>query len=271
MLKEEERDKSPRMTKEFLKNHCKQAKLYSTPYLNDVLYLHFKGFSKIENLEEYTGLRSIWLESNGIGRIENLDQQVELRCLYLHQNLIKKIENIEHLINLDTLNLSCNRISVIENLACLPKLNTLQMTHNYLTSVEDIAHLVMCKHLSVLDLANNKLSDPAVMEVFKAMKNLHVLNLMGNPCIRNIDSYRRNMIVNCKMLTYLDDRPVFDQERACCEAWAIGGREAEKEERERWVKKEQQKITDSVNALLNMRDRKQAEKSNQEAINSGWD
>ncbi|XP_035705534.1 dynein assembly factor 1, axonemal [Folsomia candida] len=93
------------------------------------------------------------------------------------------------------------------------------------------------------------------------MKNLHVLNLMGNPCIRTVDNYRRNMIVSCKLMTYLDDRPVFDKERACCEAWAIGGREAEKVERERWIQKEQQKITDSVNALIKMRDERQAEKA----------
>ena len=32
-----------RMTKEIILKHCKENKLYWTPYLNDVLYLHYKG------------------------------------------------------------------------------------------------------------------------------------------------------------------------------------------------------------------------------------
>ena len=61
---------------------------YETPELNDKLYLHFKGYRKIENLEPYTGLVSIWLDSNGFDKIEGLAHLTKLRSLFMQKNLI---------------------------------------------------------------------------------------------------------------------------------------------------------------------------------------
>ena len=89
------------MTKPVLKKLCREGKLYSTPSLNDKLYLHYKGFVRIENLDEYVGLRVLYLEGNGLVRIEGLDQLCELRHLYLQENCLEVMENLEALVSLD--------------------------------------------------------------------------------------------------------------------------------------------------------------------------
>ncbi|CAH8577949.1 unnamed protein product [Schistosoma mattheei] len=251
---EQENSKEPRMTKKFLKQHCAKNKLYQTPQLNDILYLHYNGFSKIENLEEYTNLKCLFLEVNGLLKIDGLHNQTELRSLYLAKNLIRSIENLDHMKYLDTLDVSYNMISKIENLDLLPNFTKLIISHNKLTEINDLIHLIKCEQLSVLDIQYNFIKDPNVVEeVFAKLPNLRVLYNQGNPFIREVKNYRKNIINQCKNLTYLDDRPVFPMDRACAEAFYSGGIEKEREIRQQWIDAEQKKILDSVKWLSNKR------------------
>ncbi len=59
------RDNMPEMNAKTLKEAAMANEGYETPELNDKLYLHFKGWRRIENLEPYTGLVALWLDSNG--------------------------------------------------------------------------------------------------------------------------------------------------------------------------------------------------------------
>merc|ERR1712071_112599 len=212
---------------------------------------------------------SLWLQANGLQAIEGLENQEKLVVIYLHENLISKIENIDHLVNLRVLNLEQNQISKIEGLKSLRQLETLNLGKNRLTDAESIAELrEMSEKLTTLDLQNNQFKpDNAaqadeVIQILMSVKDLRVVNFMGNQLIRKVRNYRKTMTVKLKALTYLDDRPVFPRDRACCEAWATGGPDAEKEERQRWINKDRKKIQDSVDHLLKIREN--AERRRQE-------
>lgn len=228
----------PVMTKQEIKRSALEHGGYSTPALNDQLYLHYKGFIKIENLEEYTYLKSLWLDSNGLQRIENISFLESLRCLFLQRNLLTKIENLSGLNSLVQLDLSENRLQRLENLSILPSLSSLNVSKNALVTVESIVHLSECKALSNVDLSNNKLTGEEIIDVLGSMKVLLSINLKGNPVASEITNFRKKVVSSVKTLKYLD-RPIFELERATTEAWAKGGRDAELLMKENLLKKKQ--------------------------------
>jgi dynein assembly factor 1 len=72
---EEEEERYPRLSEKFFKTllSSDMRLYYRTKELNDKLYLHYKGFRKIEGLEEFTSLKCLYLEGNGFSKIEGLD------------------------------------------------------------------------------------------------------------------------------------------------------------------------------------------------------
>uniref|UniRef100_A0A3Q3MPZ6 Uncharacterized protein n=1 Tax=Mastacembelus armatus TaxID=205130 RepID=A0A3Q3MPZ6_9TELE len=202
-------------------------------------------------------------------RIENLDAQTDLRCLFLQQDLIHKLENLEPLKKLCSLNVSNNYILTIDNIGCLPDLSTLQIAHNKLETLKDIEHLRQCRAISVLDMSHNLLNDPEIIRVLEVMPELRVLNLMGNEVVKKIPHYRKTMTVRLKQLTFLDGRPVFPKDMACAEAWALGGLEAERKEREQWETRERRNLQDSLDGLAMIRKKAQERRHLQELQDKG--
>ena len=84
----------------------------------------------------------------------------------------------------------------------------------------------------MLDVRDNHISDPAVVdEVLAKIPKLKVVYMQSNPVKKKIKYYRRTMTIKIKGLTYLDDRPVFKNDRRTTEAFWRGGFPEERRER----------------------------------------
>ena len=224
------------ITEDYCKKLCEYNGGYEYPHLNANLYLHFQGFHKIQKLDNFINLKVLYLENNCIDKIEKLHNLKSLTCLYLQNNYIKEIENLDNNTNLVILNLSNNKIKVIKNLEKLEKLENLYIEKNYISSLQSLEGLLQIKKLILLDLQNNELNDNAegLLSLFEKIEKLKVLYLKGNDVVRLINNYRRTIIVKLKHLSYLDDRPVREEDRIGAQAYLEGGYAAEQKAREKY-------------------------------------
>jgi dynein assembly factor 1 len=218
-------------------------KYYRTPSLNEKLYLHFKGFSYIRNMEQFTGLKCLYFEGNGCKSMKGLEHCTEMRSLFMQENMIKVMEGIEHMKELRQLNLSENMIEVVQGLKECVHLDTIHLKRNRIGrhadgSIEALKGLLERPTLCCVDVQDNYIEEPEILdEIFAKLPNLKVLYLLNNPCIKKINGYRKTVISKIPTLTYLDDRPVFEDDRRRAEAWTRGGIEEERLEIKK-IKKE---------------------------------
>lgn len=84
------------------------------------------------------------------------------------------------------------------------------------------------------------------------MPNLAVIYLQGNEFIKKVKNYRKAVIHNMPALKYLDDRPVFDDERRFVEAFFRGGIEEEKKERVKYRQEQEDEHWKNHNAFKQM-------------------
>ena len=255
---ENEDPNNPVMSRKYLdKILCTDFKeYYRTHELNEILYLHFKGFKKIDNLFTFTGLKCLYLEGNGIQKIEGLDNCINLTSLYLHENCICKIEGLDKLEKLVNLNLSDNLITTIEGLGNCKNLSNLLLKRNRIgeNGLKDLNGLLeLTENFNVLDVSDNKINDQKVIEDYLIkIPNLRVIYLNGNECVRKIKNYRKTLIAKLKEIRYIDDRPVFDDEKRFALAFAKGGYEEEKKERENYRREQREKEEKRIKDFYNM-------------------
>lgn len=111
-------------------------------------------------------------------------------------------------------------------------LRSLNVAGNRLESFEDCLGLLAYKALAVLDLSHNNILDgEALLLILERLPRLQSLKLSGNPLVRTLPRYRKRLLARCKRLLYLDDRPVFEEERRLVTAWAHAGNDGEEKER----------------------------------------
>lgn len=223
------------MTKEALTAICRENEdLYITPHLNDRLYAGHCGFSSIEFLEPYTGLKSLFLNGNALVNVIGLPNFAELTCLFLQQNGLESLQGLsEAAPQLKILDVSQNCLGSLDGIGSCTRLETLVAAHNKITSSADIRDVMSCTAIETLDLQYNQIGTSdfeSILSSLAELQSLKCLYLKGNPAVPLVSNYRKIIISSLANLTYLDDCPVDEAERRCAVAWSKKGLQGERDE-----------------------------------------
>ena len=271
------------MTEALVSQICKDKGFYRSPSLNEKLYLHFTGFLKIQNIENFCNCKALWLENNSISTIENLEPLRELKTIFLQNNQINSflgaaeacIANPEEtpqlasmyprglrptsgpLPSITNINLSSNGLLSLDGISFIfPNAESLIVSQNRLTNIS--AELKSLVRLCVFDISHNQIDIDAspvesqsipiyegsllnfeteaereILCVATHPPQISTVIFVGNPFVKKIKHYRKKLISMSSSIKAIDDEPVFNSEREASEAYSMGGRNAERQAREK--------------------------------------
>lgn len=107
--------------------------------------------------------------------------------------------------------------------------------------------MLECPTIETLDIQKNFLDDPVIIdEVFVKMPNLSVFIAKGNEFIRKKSQYKMYMIDKCPELGYLEDKPVFPDDRRIAEAYFRSYHAYDREHAQKAITKEREQIRDEA-------------------------
>ncbi len=110
-----------------------------------------------------------------------------------------------------------------------------------------------CPSISALDISDNRIeAEEFVGEILMKMPNLAVIYMQNNEFTKKISHYRKSIISRMPEIKYIDDKPVFEDERRFSEAWARGGLEEERKERALYKKEKEEEQIRQHNEFRNM-------------------
>lgn len=211
------------MTEQLITEQCKKNGGYTTPELNETLYLHYFGFSHLNGLGAFVGCTVLYLNNNALRCLDGLAPLVHLHSLYLASNALTSLSSLPVLPALRTLDVAHNSLTELVGLdAAVPQLQQLLASHNRLA---DATGLAGCADMLSLDLSHNALDDEAaVSAALQPLRaSVRTLLLQGNTLCRGAAHYRERWVAAFTALRWLDEYPVFDDERERVEAFARGG------------------------------------------------
>jgi len=210
-------------------------------YLKRVTHLHLQGkkIKYIENLDQCTNLKVLYLYDNTIEQIENLSFSKALSYLYLQNNLIARIPSLD-LSNLFKLYLDDNEIQYVSGLEACVRLEELHLANQRLpsftslqfdtvtldalsgtlqvleisgNSVTTLEPFVALRNLRKLFAENNMIGDLSSIEMIVSLRYVEEVKFTGNPCSK-VQKYRDNVIgASSDSLKFLDDLPILKHQQ----------------------------------------------------------